>query len=256
MLNVMAISSSLTDELVTNWLTGRARIRNHHLTSHGEIHAALRPAISDDATEDLWEYVIANTDDHVLNTVADEIKQHPTRRLIVASDLPAQPEPAEAAAQRLAEKTGLKAIGVGEKLMVTDMASHDVEEPVVPDEFIADVRRQDGWYSLSFITTDEHPTGPDHTAARGRVGVVGQHAVFDRIWTNPEFRRQGLGSLVMRYLGSLALEEAVEEGLLIAGADGQALYKHLGWTPLADVVVLAHPDVSDDHVQTHEHFQV
>src|SRR5699024_11471637 len=66
---------------------------------------------------------------------------------------------------------------------------------------------------------------------RGRVAVVdGTYAVFDQIWTAPDFRRQGLGSLTMRYLSSLALEHDVETGLLIAGLEGQALYTYLGWT--------------------------
>jgi predicted GNAT family acetyltransferase len=77
--------------------------------------------------------------------------------------------------------------------------------------------------------------------------------VFDRIWTSPDFRRQGLGSLVMRYLASLALEHDVQEGLLVAGAEGQALYGHLGWTDLADVTVFG---AVEDHVENPSHSDV
>jgi len=43
--------------------------------------------------------------------------------------------------------------------------------------------------------------------------------------------------MVMRALAALALEHEVDEGLLIASVDGQALYSYLGWTPLGKVVL-------------------
>ena len=53
-------------------------------------------------------------------------------------------------------------------------------------------------------------------------GSCGCYAVFDQIWTSPDFRRQGLDT-DHAVLGSLALEHDVETGLL-AGLEGQALY--------------------------------
>lgn len=240
----MAITTSLTDELATAWLTGRARIRNYHLTTQGSIHAALRTPESTQAGEDLWEYVVTNVSDDVLQVVAAEIMKHPSRQLIVASDLSQDPRPAGSTAKIYAEKTGLRPIGVDELVMVTDMSQHDVEEPLMPEQFTAEVTRNDGWYLVAFRTTEASEAGPDKLAARGRVAVVdGTYAVFDQIWTAPDFRRQGLGSLTMRYLSALALEDDVETGLLIAGLEGQALYSHLGWTAIGDVVVLGHPEI-------------
>lgn len=243
----MAITTSLTDELATAWLTGRARIRNYHLTTQGNIHAALRTPESAEAGEDLWEYVITNASEDVLDAVAQEIHKHPTRQLIVASDLPDTPQPAGTAAKFYAEKTGLRPIGVDELVMVTDMSQQDVEEPLIPEQFTVEVSRNDGWYLVAFRTTEAAEVGPDKIAARGRVAVVdGTYAVFDQIWTAPDFRRQGLGSLTMRYLSSLALEHDVETGLLIAGLEGQALYTYLGWSAIGDVVVLGHPEVKPE----------
>ena len=240
----MAITTSLTDELATAWLTGRARIRNYHLTTQGNIHAALRTPESTRAGEDLWEYVVTNVSDDVLQAVAAEIMKHPSRQLIVAADLSKDPKPAGSTAKYYAEKTGLRPIGVDELVMVTDMSQHDVEEPLMPEQFTAEVERNDGWYLVAFRTTEASENGPNKLAARGRVAVVDDtYAVFDQIWTAPDFRRQGLGSLTMRYLSSLALEDDVETGLLIAGLEGQALYSYLGWTAIGDVVVLGHPDV-------------
>lgn len=240
----MAITTSLTDELATAWLTGRARIRNYHLTTQGNVHAALRTPESAQAGEDLWEYVVTNATDDVLQVVAGEILKHPSRQLIVAADLPKKSRSGGSVARTFADKTGLRPIGVDEVVMVTDMSEQDVEEPIVPEQYTAEVVRNDGWYLVAFRTTDAAESGADKLAARGRVAVVdGTYAVFDQIWTSPDFRRQGLGSLMMRYLSSLALEHAVEQGLLIAGVEGQALYSYLGWTAIGDVVVLGHPEV-------------
>lgn len=244
----MALSTSITENLVKAWLTGRARIRDYHLTHHGGIHAALRKPESEESGEQMWEYCVANTSDDVLKAVAQEIQANPTRLLLVASDAAKTPEAAGTVARRLEATTGLKAVNSDEKLMVTDMSHQDVETPLVSEQFEVNVERNSGWYLVAFTTTDAHPEGAGKLAARGRVAVVDHYAVFDRIWTSPDFRRQGLGSLTMRYLSSLALEEDVEEGLLIAGVDGQALYGYLGWTAIGDVTLLAHPefDISDD----------
>lgn len=181
----MAITTSLTDELATAWLTGRARIRNYHLTTQGNIHAALRTPESAEAGEDLWEYVVTNASDDVLKVVAGEIIKNPTRQLIVAADLSPGSEPIGSTAQTYAEKTGLRPIGVDELVMVTDMSEQDVEEPIVPEYYTAEVTRNDGWYLVAFRTTDQSEAGPDKLAARGRVAVVdGTFAVFDQIWTS------------------------------------------------------------------------
>lgn len=252
----MAITT-LTDELATAWLTGRARIRNYHLTTQGSIHAALRTPESAEAGEDLWEYVVTNASDDVLQAVADEIRKHPTRQLIVAADVSDTPQPSGSTAKYFAERTGLRPIGVDELVMVTDMSQQDVEEPIMPEQFNVEVSRNDGWYLVAFRTTEASDVGPDQIAARGRVAVVdGTFAVFDQIWTAPDFRRQGLGSLTMRYLSSLALEHEVETGLLIAGLEGQALYTHLGWNAIGDVVVLGHPDVEPEDQWATQTFEV
>src|SRR5699024_4476972 len=177
----MPITTSLTDELATAWLTGRARIRNYHLTTQGNIHAALRTPESAEAGEDLWEYVVTNASDDVLKVVAGEIIKNPTRQLIVAADLSPGSEPTGSTAQTYAEKTGLRPIGVDELVMVTDMSEQDVEEPIVPEYYTAEVTRNDGWYLVAFRTTDQSEAGPDKLAARGRVAVVdGTFAVFDQ----------------------------------------------------------------------------
>lgn len=64
-------------------------------------------------------------------------------------------------------------------------------------------------------------------AGRGRAVVVDERVVYDRILVEPAHQRRGLGGRIMR-----ALETAtgsLGKGALVATADGQALYRTLGW---------------------------
>jgi GNAT superfamily N-acetyltransferase len=70
-------------------------------------------------------------------------------------------------------------------------------------------------------------------AARGRIAVAGGVAVFDKIVTEPEHRRRGLGRVVMHRLGEAA---GAESSVLLASTDGRGLYTALGWRVVSDVV--------------------
>lgn len=228
------MTSALNDALVSTWVTGWSRCRNYEVHHDGMVHAALRGGLpsgeghqagQEEGQE--WEYILANPDETALQAVSAEVQNNPGRLLTVVGPPPSIPA-----------GVPLKAVSSSEVLMIVDMGGQDVESPLVPEEFEAEVQRNDpDWFLVTITSTDHHSQGGGATAARGRVAAVDGYAVFDRIWTSPEFRRQGLGSLVMRYLASLALEYDVEQGLLVASTDGQALYGHLGWTELAEVTV-------------------
>jgi GNAT superfamily N-acetyltransferase len=64
-------------------------------------------------------------------------------------------------------------------------------------------------------------------AARGRAVIVDDHVIYDRIAVEPEHRRRGLGGRVMRALE--AATGGLGKGVLVATADGRALYRTLGW---------------------------
>ncbi|MGW3966473.1 GNAT family N-acetyltransferase [Amycolatopsis sp. NPDC005003] len=73
----------------------------------------------------------------------------------------------------------------------------------------------------------------DVPAARGQVAVAAGVAVFDKIETEPEHRRRGLGRVVMHRLGEAA---AASSGVLLASEAGRGLYTALGWRVVSDVV--------------------
>jgi GNAT superfamily N-acetyltransferase len=84
-------------------------------------------------------------------------------------------------------------------------------------------------------------SAPDGThAADGRLVMVGEHAIYDRIGTGEAHRRRGLGAAVMAALHERAHELGARRGLLAATAAGHALYLTLGWrvqAPYASAVI-------------------
>lgn len=66
-------------------------------------------------------------------------------------------------------------------------------------------------------------------AAIGRIVFVNDFAIYDRIETHPAHRRRGLGSIIMKSLESIGAARGITQGVLVATADGNALYTALGW---------------------------
>ena len=72
-------------------------------------------------------------------------------------------------------------------------------------------------------------TSSGDIAASGRVAVVGDLAVYDRIVTDPDHQRRGLGAVVMAALGRAARDLGARRGALVATEAGRGLYESLGW---------------------------
>ncbi|GAA3064742.1 MULTISPECIES: GNAT family N-acetyltransferase [Actinomycetes] len=215
------MTSELNDALVRTWVTGWARTHDYDVDHDGAVHSALRSGDSDD-----WEYVLHAPDETALRQVISAVTKSPGRLLTLIA------EPGD---ESLKDSiNGLERISDEEKLMVVDMGTQDVEDPITPEGYTTTREDFDGWTLFTVCSGDT-------VAARGRVAVVDEYAVLDRIYTNPDFRRQGLGTFVTRALVAIALESDVEEGLLVANAEGLELYEYLGWTLLGDVYVYGAP---------------
>lgn len=66
-------------------------------------------------------------------------------------------------------------------------------------------------------------------AARGRVTVVEDRIIFDRIATAAAHQRRGLASAMMRELKAIGRARGGDDGVLVATEAGRALYERLGW---------------------------
>lgn len=77
-------------------------------------------------------------------------------------------------------------------------------------------------------------------AASGTAAEAADVFVYDRIITEPDHRRKGLGRAVMAALREARADSAATE-LLVATDDGRALYASLGWTVLSPFVTAEIP---------------
>ena len=69
-------------------------------------------------------------------------------------------------------------------------------------------------------------------AAKGRIALVGTHAVLDSLVTEPAHRRRGLGTAIVNRLMRAAVDAGATTGLLVATPEGRALYATIGWRVL------------------------
>ncbi|MFC5907079.1 GNAT family N-acetyltransferase [Streptacidiphilus monticola] len=104
----------------------------------------------------------------------------------------------------------------------------------VPDGYTLDIAVEDR-VAVACVRT-----GDGELAASGRMAVTGATtAVADQIVTQDSHQRRGLGSAVMRSLAHAALDHGARTGILAASDQGQALYRTLGWTTVAELASYA-----------------
>lgn len=226
------MASELSDALVKTWVTGWARTHDYEVRHEGNVHSA---RLGTDTEE--WEYVMYHPTEADLRKAASAVSKSPTRLLTVIAEPGAQ-------IMGSTEVEDLELISDEEKLMVADMDLQDVEDPITPETFTTHREDFDGWTLFTVMQGE-------NVAARGRMAVVDEFSILDRIYTSPDYRRQGLGTFVTRALLAIAHEHDVEEGLLVATADGVELYEYLGWTHLGDVHVFGAQGASDRRRPSH-----
>ncbi|MET7332770.1 GNAT family N-acetyltransferase [Nonomuraea sp. NPDC005650] len=91
------------------------------------------------------------------------------------------------------------------------------------------------------VTAARLLTAAGEVAARGQFALAGRTAVVDKVETAGNHRRRGLGTVIMRTLAGTAASLGARSGVLVATAQGQALYETLGWslhTPVTAAVLV------------------
>jgi ribosomal protein S18 acetylase RimI-like enzyme len=215
-------------DLLATWVEGWASSRHYPTQSVGGFPAA-RLA---DRTGD-WATFAADPSDEEFARLAEFTLGSRDRILTVLTD-------DHLRFRTLAEQQGLAVLGADQELMVMDFEGKDVEEPWLNDDELKLKTEIEERSATVTVVTDD-----GDLAASGHVAVADGFAVFDRIVTEPNFRRRGLGSFVMRALTAAVSEHGADQGLLIASIDGQHLYHHLGWSDVSGVLMLKHPNNPD-----------
>jgi GNAT superfamily N-acetyltransferase len=71
-----------------------------------------------------------------------------------------------------------------------------------------------------------HPVGEPH----GEITIAdGRHAIIINVFTEPEWRRRGVGRLLMNEIIAWARRERLDRLVLHASAEGRALYDQMGF---------------------------
>ncbi len=196
--------------LVDRWVAGWAVSRARPATRAGRVWS-VEVASESRAVE----YVVAHPDAREARELADAVRGRPDVWVTVVGEL---------RADAMAAFAELEVLDHAESLMTCELSGG----PSVTSSTEVMVDEQ-GEVAFARI-----PRG-EVMAATGQVAVVGTDAIVDRIETHPEWRRRGLGSLLMAALTAWAVERGTETGLLVASEKGRSLYTHLGWRDAAPV---------------------
>lgn len=104
------------------------------------------------------------------------------------------------------------------------------DPPAVPDGYRLEVITEPELIMVRLVDAD------GDLGAAGQCGLADSYAVPDKIVTEPEHRRRGLGSVVMRELQRRAHAAGARTAVLSATVDGRALYRRLGWREVSGLV--------------------
>jgi GNAT superfamily N-acetyltransferase len=163
---------------------------------------------------------VATDEADTLGGLVDAVRATPEAWLSVVTESPAGVRP-------WFLEGGLTPNEAEEALMSIDLAAHEARE--LPEGYRAEVERDGGVITVAVRSGEA-------VAAGGTIAVIGADAVADRIRTDPDHRRRGLGGAVMSLLASAAREAGAVRGLLVASEMGEPLYAGLGWQVEARLV--------------------
>lgn len=82
-------------------------------------------------------------------------------------------------------------------------------------------------YNSTFVVNIVTKAG--EIASTGRVVLVDDLAIYDRISTENNHKRKGLATFLMKELEKIALSKGISNNFLVATEEGKSLYQSLGW---------------------------
>jgi GNAT superfamily N-acetyltransferase len=103
-----------------------------------------------------------------------------------------------------------------------------------------DYKLEFDFYNSTFVVRIVTQQG--ELASIGRVVLVDDLAVYDRISTDSKHRRKGLAKFLMKELEKIAISKGVFNNFLVATEEGKSLYLSLGWELYSYYTSIVIPD--------------
>lgn len=107
--------------------------------------------------------------------------------------------------------------------MMSCFGPMNIPDPYLPDGYHIECTHYNSTYAVKIIAAN------GEQASVGRVVLVDDLAVYDRIVTEEKHKRKGLASFLMKELEELALSKGISRNFLVATEEGKHLYEVLGW---------------------------
>ncbi|WP_268846189.1 GNAT family N-acetyltransferase [Flavobacterium aestivum] len=107
--------------------------------------------------------------------------------------------------------------------MMTNSQRMIGEKVNLNDQYKIEFEQYDSTYVIKIIANN------GDMAAIGRVVLVDDLAIYDRISTDVNHKRKGLATVLMKELEKIALAKGIHQNFLVATEEGKLLYESLGW---------------------------
>ncbi len=86
-------------------------------------------------------------------------------------------------------------------------------------------------------------TESEEQASIGRIVLIDDLAVYDRILTEENHRKKGLASFLMQELEKIALSKGISRNFLVATELGKILYQSMGWKLYSNYTSIVIPGI-------------
>lgn len=93
----------------------------------------------------------------------------------------------------------------------------------IDEDYKLEFENYNSIFVIRIITKNGEP------ASIGRIVIVDDFAIYDRISTENNHKRKGLATFIMKELEKIALSKGVYKNFLVATEEGKSLYESLGW---------------------------
>jgi hypothetical protein len=106
----------------------------------------------------------------------------------------------------------------------------------LPNKYKFEFENYNSTFVVRIVTND------GELASIGRVVLVDDLAIYDRISTEANHRRNGLATFLMNELEKIALANDIHNNFLVATEDGKFFYQTLGWELYCSYTSVVIPD--------------